>query len=201
MPTIVGLAGSPSVPSRTQALVQTALARIAAQSGADARLIDLAALVPDLGIRSRAEASDRVEEALRAVESADLLIVGSPVYKGSYPGLLKHLIDLLDYPCLAGTPVGLMATGGSDRHALVAEYQLRPLFAFFGAKTLATAVFIPDKAIHNGWVTEEAYGARLNQMIAEAVHELKTARPTRGGEPKQHLLMPDPADGFRDRTG
>ncbi len=176
MPTIVGLAGSPSVPSRTQALVQTALARIAAQTGAQTRLIDLAALVPDLGIRSRAEASSRVEEALRAIEGADLLIVGSPVYKGSYPGLLKHLVDLLDYPCLLGTPVGLLATGGSDRHALVVEYQLRPLFAFFGAKTLATAVFIPDKAIHNGWVTDEAYGARLNQMIAEAVHELKTAR-------------------------
>ena len=52
--------------------------------------------------------------------------------------------------------MGLIATGGSDRHALVAEYQLRPLFAFFGAKTLATAVFIPDKAIVNGAVKDEA---------------------------------------------
>ncbi len=175
MPTIVGLAGSPSAPSRTRSLVQTAMERIAAGTGAQTRLIDLADLVPDLGIRSRAEASARLEEALSVLSGANLLIMGSPVYKGSYPGLLKHLIDLLDYPCLAGTPVGLLATGGSDRHALVVEYQFRPLFAFFGAKTLATAVFVPEKAIHNGWVEDEACGARLAQMIAEAVHELKIA--------------------------
>ena len=184
VPAIVGLAGSPSVPSRTRSLVQSTVDRIAAETGARSRLVDLASLVPDLGIRSRAEASPRVEEALRAIEGAGLLIVGSPVYKGSYPGLLKHLIDLLDYPCLAGTPVGLLATGGSDRHALVAEYQLRPLFAFFGAKTLATAVFIPDKAIVDGAVEDEACRARLGQMIAEAVHELKTAR---GGRPAESL--------------
>lgn len=176
MPTIVGFAGSPSAQSRTKTLVQTTMDRIAADTGVQTRLVDLAALVPELGIVSRAEASSRVEEALNVLSGADLLIVGSPVYKGSYPGLLKHLIDLLDYPCLAGTPVGLLATGGSDRHALVVEYQLRPLFAFFGAKTLATAVFVPEKAIRNGWVEDEACGARLAQMIAEGVRELKTAR-------------------------
>ena len=70
MPTIVGLAGSPSAPSRTKALVQAAVDRIAAETGAKTRLIDLAALVPDLGIRSRAEASASVEDALRAIEGA-----------------------------------------------------------------------------------------------------------------------------------
>jgi FMN reductase len=169
---IAGLAGSPSTPSRTRLIVQTVIGRIAGQAGAEARLIDLAELVPDLGIRSRAEASHRVEEALRLIESADLLIVGSPVYKGSYTGLFKHLIDLINYPSLTGTPVGLIATGGSERHALVVEHQLRPLFAFFGAKTLPTAVFIPDKAIHNGWVEDAACSARLDLMIGEAVHEL-----------------------------
>jgi FMN reductase len=176
LPIIAGLAGSPSVPSRTRLIVQAAIGRIGKQTGAQTRLVDLAELVPDLGIRSRAEASARVEEALCSIESADLLIVGSPVYKGSYPGLLKHFVDLLNYPCCLGTPVGLLATGGSDRHALVVEYQLRPLFAFFGAKTLATAVFIPDTAIHDGWVEDGACSARLDQMIAEAVHELKSPR-------------------------
>jgi FMN reductase len=156
--------------------VQTAIDRIAGLTGGQSRLADLAGLVPELGIRCRAEASPRVEEALRLIEGADLLIVGSPVYKGSYTGLLKHLIDLMDYPALLGTPVGLIATGGSDRHALVVEYQLRPLFSFFGAKTLATAVFIPDKSIHGSWVEEGACSARLDQLISEAVHELKSLR-------------------------
>jgi FMN reductase len=183
--TVVGLAGSPSAPSRTRLLVQGVMDRIGEQASAQTRLIDLADLVPDLGIASRSEASPRVEEALRLIETADLLLVGSPVYKGSYTGLLKHLIDLISYPSLLGTPIGLLATGGSDRHAHVIDYQLRPLFSFFGAKTLATGVFIADKTILNGWVGEPACGARLEQLIAEAVFELKLAR-----EPGRPLQVP-----------
>ena len=176
MLTVVGLSGSPSTPSRTCAIVEAVINRIAAQTGAHARLIDVANLVPGLGIRSRAEASPQVEEALRAIESASLLVVGSPVYKGSYTGLFKHLIDLINYPALLGIPVALLAAGGSDRHALVIEHQLRPLFAFFGAKTLATGVFLTDKMIQNGCVEDAACSARLDQLVAEAVHELKLAR-------------------------
>ncbi|MBI4723707.1 MAG: NAD(P)H-dependent oxidoreductase [Rhodomicrobium sp.] len=176
---VVGLAGSPSIPSRTRLIVEAAIERIGAQTGAQTRLVDLAQLVPDLGIRCRADASPRVEEALRLIETASLLVVASPVYKGSYTGLFKHLIDLINYPSLLGTPVALLAMGGSERSALVVEYQLRPLFSFFGAKTLPTAVFIPDKAIVNGWVEDAACSARLDQMIAEAVHELKSLREMR----------------------
>lgn len=179
MLTVVGLSGSPSSPSRTRLIVQAVMDRIAAQAGVQSRLIDLAELVPDLGIGTRAEASARVEDALQAIEGASLLLVGSPVYKGSYTGLLKHLIDLVNYPALLGTPVGLLACGGSDRHALVIEHQLRPLFAFFGAKTLATGVFMTDKTIQNGWVDEASCSARLDQLIAEAVHELTLLRARR----------------------
>ncbi len=179
MLTAVGLSGSPCTPSRTRVMVKAVTERIAAQGGARALLIDLAELVPELGVSSRAGASPRVEEALRAIESADFLLVGSPVYKGSYTGLLKHLIDLINYPALLGTPVGLLACGGSDRHALVIEHQLRPLFGFFGAKTLPTGVFMTDKTIQNGWVEDAACSVRLDQLIAEAVHELNLARTMR----------------------
>jgi FMN reductase len=161
--TVVGLAGSPCTTSRTRAIVKAVMDRIAAQAGAKALLVDVADLVGDL----------------QAIESASLLVVGSPVYKGSYTGLLKHLIDLINYPALLGTPVALLAAGGSDRHALVIEHQLRPLFAFFGAKTLATGVFLTDKTIQNGWVEDSACSARLDQLVAEAVHELNLARTVR----------------------
>lgn len=73
---------------------------------------------------------------LDEIESADLLLVASPVYRGSYPGLLKHLFDLIDLNALIDTPVLLAATGGTERHALVLDHQLRPLFSFFQAITL-----------------------------------------------------------------
>jgi FMN reductase len=114
---------------------------------------------------------------LHAVENADLLLVGTPVYKGSYPGLFKHFVDLLDYKALAGLPVSLIATGGSDRHALVIEHQLRPLFGFFNAHTLPTGVFIRDSAISGGEVHDELISARLSQLVQEATVAL-TLRST-----------------------
>nr|WP_244627091.1 NAD(P)H-dependent oxidoreductase [Microvirga tunisiensis] len=65
------------------------------------------------------------------IETADALIVGTPVYKGAYTGLFKHLIDFITPERLAGKPVALTATGGGPRHALVVEHALRPLFGFF----------------------------------------------------------------------
>jgi FMN reductase len=169
---VVALSGSPSAPSRTHQVLASALDRIAAATGAETSIVELAELVPDLGIRARTEASVRLEAALKRVETADLLLAGTPVYKGSYPGLFKHFVDLIAYPGLLGVPVGIIATGGSDRHALIVEYQLRPLFAFFGAKTLPTAVFISDKTIAGGVVEEASVSARLDQLIAEVVLEL-----------------------------
>lgn len=179
MPKIVGISGSASPLSRTRTIVEATIARIAEETGGTAHLINIADLVPHLGIAVRGDAAAPVEDALRRIESADLLIVGSPVYKGSYTGLLKHLIDLVEYTALAGVPVGLIATGGSDRHALVVEHQLRPLFAFFTARTLATGLFILDKTIVGGTIEEPVSRARFDQLIRESVDALGHARASR----------------------
>jgi len=169
---IVGISGSLSAPSRTLALVKTATDRIAHETEGSTRLIDIAGL-PDIGsLRSRADADPAVEAALRAVETADLLVVGSPVYKGSYTGLFKHFIDFIDYRALIGTPVALLATGGSERHALGIEHQLRPLFAFFQAQPLGTGIFLTDRDLANGEITDPVLEARFGQLIREGVEAL-----------------------------
>jgi FMN reductase len=176
LPKIVGISGSASQSSRTRSIVEMAIGAIAARSGGETHLVSIADLVPELGIAARSDATARVEEALYHIETADLLIVGSPIYKGSYTGLLKHLIDLVDYRALAGIPVGLIATGGSDKHALVVEHHLRPLFGFFSARTLATGLFIADRAIVDGVIEDAPTRARLEQLIDEAVEALVTMR-------------------------
>lgn len=173
---IVGLSGGLSSPSRTLALVQHALARTVA--GAEAaglattsQLIDIAALDGIGALRAR-PAPEGVEAAFQAVEGADFLIVGSPVYKGSYSGLFKHFVDFLDYRGLIGLPVALLATGGSERHALVIEHQLRPLFAFFQAHPLATGAFFTERDFAEGAVAAGAAEQRFERLVEEAVHAL-----------------------------
>lgn len=180
---IVGLSGGLSVPSRTLSLVELTVARIAA-SAADASLrvqsevIDIAALPEIGGLRARPADGTPEEAALLAVESADLLVAGSPVYKGSYSGLFKHFIDLVDYRALTGVPVALVATGGSDRHALAIEHQLRPLFAFFQAQPLGTGIFFTEREFADGAVAEGAPEQRFRQLVTEAVQALRARHGT-----------------------
>ena len=173
---IVGLSGSPNEPSKTSALVRSLIERVGERLGAEPRMIDIAGLVPHLGVRHRSEASDVLENALHTIENANLLIAGSPVYKGSYTGLFKHVIDLLSYNSLQGMPVGLVATGGSYRHALVIEHQLRPLFGSFCAFTLPTGIFVADADLNEGDVQDPGVRQRIDRLVDEAVAALAASR-------------------------
>lgn len=170
VPSIVAIAGSLSRPSRTRLLISDVARRVQARTSGTLKLLDVAELAPELGSSyARPATGEALEAALVAIERADLIIAGSPIYKGSYSGFFKHLIDLVDYRALAGVPVSLLATGGSDRHALAVEHQMRPLFGSFDAHTLPTAVFVVDRDVGaDGQVTDEGVRARIETLIREA---------------------------------
>lgn len=166
--TIIGLSGNLDRPSKTRALVQTAVATAASRFEAVGAVFDLADFGPSLGQARRVDdLSPLARSALDVVLSADALVVASPVYKGSYTGLFKHLLDLLDPQAFQGKPVLLAASGGGDRHALVIEHQLRPLFGFFEAQTLPTGVYAADRDFTNG----QPGSSGLNDRLARAVDQ------------------------------
>lgn len=167
--TIIGLSGNLDRPSKTRALVQTAVAIAASRFDAAGSVFDLADFGPSLGTARRAEdLAPDARSALDAILAADALVVASPVYKGSYTGLFKHLVDLVDPQALQGKPVLLAATGGGDRHALVIEHQLRPLFGFFEADTLPTGVYAADRDFTAG----QPSSAELSDRLGRAVDQL-----------------------------
>ncbi|MFG1357501.1 FMN reductase [Xanthobacter pseudotagetidis] len=181
IPRIVGFSGSTRRPSRTRTLIETVGTEISARRPVSLEIYDLVDAGPGIGTASR-EALPRAAHAIiSAIEEADALIVGSPVYKGSYAGLFKHLIDFVDPTALAGTPVLLTATGGGHRHALVVEHQLRPLFGFFSALTLPTAIYAGDQDFREGVVADHALSARIAQAAAELDRAL--AAPARHAIP------------------
>jgi len=180
MPKIVAIAGSPMPRSRTRSLVGEVQERIAREAGGSSSLVDIADLVSCLMVRTREEAAPKLAHALLSVEGADLLVVGSPVYKGSYTGLFKHFMDLIDYKALAGVPVALLATGGSNRHALMIDHQLRPLFTFFNAHTLPTGVFLSNGDFVEGHIVDQAHQNRLSTLVREGVDALRLRTTSRG---------------------
>ncbi|MBB1483244.1 NAD(P)H-dependent oxidoreductase [Tessaracoccus sp. MC1865] len=76
-----------------------------------------------------------------AVAAADGLIVVSPTFSASISGLFKSFFDILDMDTLKGKQVLMAATGGTERHSLMLEFAMRPLFSYLGALTMRTAIF------------------------------------------------------------
>ncbi|WP_085044087.1 FMN reductase [Ensifer aridi] len=189
---ILGLSGNVKRPSRTASLVDVLTSAVESRFGGVKRLIDLADAAPVLFRALRADQLDSEgREIIDAVETADVLVVGSPVYRASYTGALKHLFDLVDYRALTGRPVVLAATGGSPLHALMIEHQLRPLFGFFNALSLPTSIYAVETDFTDYRLTNPAVFERVDRAIADLTRVLP-AGPQRttsfAGEDRPALL-------------
>ncbi|NNC11463.1 FMN reductase [Planctomonas sp. JC2975] len=139
---VVAVSGSLHDPSKTGVLIDEILRRLGQVLDVETHVIRITDVGPQFaGVLNRADLPRSVEDELRRVETADLLVVATPVYRASFTGLFKHFFDFVDQYALVDTPVLLAATGGSERHSLIVEHQLRPLFGFFQALTLPVGVY------------------------------------------------------------
>lgn len=140
---VVAVVGTTKSVSKTRALVELIVGHLASRTEIDTEIIEIHTLNPGLGAALEREQLDtRAEAAVRKVETADLVIAATPVFRGSYTGLFKHFFDFVGQYALADKPVMLVATGGSDRHAMVIDQALRPLFGFFQAWTAPMGIYL-----------------------------------------------------------
>jgi len=167
---IVGVSGSLKAPSRTIELVEQIVEALGRHLDTEATLIRVNELGPHFaGSLNRSELPAEVENALVAIETADVLVVASPVYRASFTGLFKHLFDFVDQYALVDTPVLLAATGGSERHALIIEHQFRPLFGFFQALTLPLGIYAHDSDFTDYKISSERLRERIEKAVAKSV--------------------------------
>jgi FMN reductase len=171
---VVAVSGGLQRPSRTLALVEALSSALGDAAPVDTRIIELGDIASRLsGALTRAQVSADLEEKIRAIETADLLIVASPVYRASYSGLFKHLFDLVHHEALIDVPVLLAATGGSERHALVIDHQLRPLFSFFQAQTLPIGVYASESDFDRYEIRSPALKERIALAVEGAVRQVR----------------------------
>lgn len=181
----VGVSGSLQEPSKTTALVRAILDAAADRVSVPTEigLVELAKVGPSLaGALSRDALSSEIQETLREIETADLLVVASPVYRASYTGLFKHLFDFVEQYALVGQPVLLAATGGGERHALILEHQMRPLFGFFQALTLPLGVYASAADFDGYALRDGKVRARIDQAVSRALPLVRQASQTRISE-------------------
>jgi FMN reductase len=171
----VVVSGSTSAPSRTLVLARRILAAVADEVAVDGHVVDIAEVGSELGrALGRRDLSPAAERALQHVERAQILIAATPVYRGSYTGHFKHLFDLVDQNALIDTPVILAATRGSDKHCLIIEHQLRPLFGFLQSYTVPVGIYASQADFQNGDVQSTTVLARIVTAARQAVNLMRT---------------------------
>ncbi len=163
---LAGIVGSAARSGRTRLAVELVAA------GAAQRLPDLQIDVIDLAETKLSFADGRAPEALtddtaavlQRVGAADLIVIGTPVYRGSYTGALKNLLDLLPLEALQAKPVALVAAGASPHHYLAIDAALRPVLAWFNAYQLPGSVYLQGADYADGRIVNELVRQDLNEL-------------------------------------
>jgi FMN reductase len=128
----VVIVGNPRPASRTLTVAAEAANAVTRAAGLPGPYltIDLCVLARHLLLP---EPSPAVEEALDQVTGADLLLVVSPTYQGSYTGLLKVFLDRVPHRALGRTVALPLMLMGLVEHVPAVDAYLRPLLVELGA--------------------------------------------------------------------
>jgi FMN reductase len=129
---VVVLVANPKPASRTARIARLAADSVCRAAGLPAghEVVDLSGLARRLLLD---EPSPAVEDAVEQVTGADLLLVASPTYKGSYTGLLKVFLDRLGYHALASVTALPVLVMRLPQHAMAVDLHLRPVLLELGA--------------------------------------------------------------------
>ena len=111
------------------------------------------------------------------------MLIAAPVYRASFPGVLKNLLDIAPVEALQNKPVGIVAMGGSPHHYLAVDSQLRAVLAWFGALVAPTGVYLTGGDFRDGQLASEGGRKDLAALTATLVALARRLDPTALGPP------------------
>jgi FMN reductase len=105
------------------------------------------------------------------------VVVATPVYKGSYTGLLKSFLDVLRPQALAGAIVVPVTVSVAPSHKLLADHHLRPVLAELGASVPVPGVVLEERDLEDlqvvlsGWWRDNAGIVQATTIALQPVAE------------------------------
>ncbi len=149
------LVGAATPPGRLAAAV--AFAAEAATGDADVDILNLAEVPVEICDGRPLEAyGAATRQAVARIAAASAVLIAAPVYRASFPGVLKNLLDITPVEALQNKPVGIVAMGGSPHHYLAVDTQLRAVLAWFGAFVMPTAVYLTGGDFKDGRLASQS---------------------------------------------
>jgi chromate reductase len=171
---IIGFAGSLRKGSYNRALVRAALELLPE----DARLeiFDLDG-IPPFNQDLENQPSEKVKEFKAKIRAADAILIATPEYNYSIPGVLKNAIDCASRPygdnAFEHKPVAIMGTSISMTGSARAQYHLRQCFVFLSCFALnQPEVIVPfanEKIDKEGKLTDQKTREKIRELLESLV--------------------------------
>ncbi|PMC34284.1 NADH-dependent FMN reductase [Bacillus sp. UMB0899] len=110
------------------------------------------------------------------ISSADFYLIGTPIFQGSFTGVLKNLFDLVDPKVFRHKVMGFIATGGTYQHFLVIENQLKPIAGYLRAYTAPSYVYAHNDHFSQGELVDKEVIERVTNLAKELVFMQKSLK-------------------------
>jgi len=166
LPTLLGIHGTVTNPGRLHQALESALAAAAVHySSITTELLHLGDHQISFADGRPPEAyGDDTEKVLEQVTSADMYIIATPIFRASFTGALKNLLDHIPVEGMMGKACGLIGMGATDHHYLTVDTQLRPVLAWFGAHLVPGQVYLKSQHFQDGKLAEPKAIAGLETL-------------------------------------
>jgi FMN reductase len=164
---VIGICGSIRPGSYTRMAMRIAL-QSAAEAGAQIQLLDLEKFQRGFFDGQSAETSltTDVLRLRQEVRQARAIILGTPEYHGSFSGILKTTLDLLEGSELNGKIIGLISVAGGALGGLDALNGLRVICRSLQAWAIPQQVAIPE-----AWKLFDENGVLKNPALEKRLQE------------------------------
>ncbi|QSG14550.1 NADPH-dependent FMN reductase [Halapricum desulfuricans] len=167
-PHVAAVAGSLREDSYTRLALKRALQEAGA-AGASTDLIDLRELELPVFDADAREAGD-APELKRRIREADSILLGTPVYHGSYAAPLKNALDYCGFDEFEKKTVGLLAVAGGS-FPITALDHLRSVCRALDCWVIPHQAAVPraSSAIEDGEFVDSDLESRVATLGADAV--------------------------------
>jgi chromate reductase len=171
---ILGFAGSLRQRSYNRALLRAALELV--PDGARLEVFELDAIPPFNG-DLESSPPESVKEFKRKIKAADALLIATPEYNYSIPGVLKNAIDWASRPygdnAFEGKPVAVMSASTGMLGGARAQYHLRQSFVFLDMypvnKPEVFVTFASQKFDDKGRLLDEQTKKLIGELLGNLV--------------------------------
>lgn len=176
---VMAIAGSPSAPSRSAAILDYACHALETH-GIETHTLAVRDLDAQELLHAQADGGS-IAPQVQVLQRASGVLVATPVYKAAYTGILKAFLDLLPAGALGGKVVLPIASGSAPTHALMLDYAFKPVLAALGAAHVATGLYLQDSQFsHTAGTALQFHSPETQQAMLDALSQFVRLLQTLG---------------------